>query len=107
MSIKKYANELGYTDVKPYEVIKVISDKTVVIRRMDAELDPSWKPDWIVGGFSSICTNQSKQKWIITSSDKWIPIRIRKSKHGQDIWINQGQRFHMSDEPVNFYDYNF
>jgi hypothetical protein len=27
-----YANHYGYTDINPYEIIEVISDKTIVVR---------------------------------------------------------------------------
>jgi hypothetical protein len=32
----KYASEHFYTDVKAYEIVKVISDKTVEVRRLEA-----------------------------------------------------------------------
>lgn len=54
----KYANHLGYSDVNPYEVVRVISDKTIEIREMNAERDDSVKMEFVVGGFSAICTNQ-------------------------------------------------
>ena len=48
---KRYANMIGYTDVSPHEIVKRISDKTIEIRSMDAELDPSWKREVHPGGF--------------------------------------------------------
>ena len=39
--IMNYANHYGYSDVTPYEVVKVISDKTIEVREMDAERDDS------------------------------------------------------------------
>lgn len=41
----KFANRLGYSDVEPFEVVRVVSDKCLEIRGMEAELDPSWKPN--------------------------------------------------------------
>jgi hypothetical protein len=32
-----YANHYGYSDITPFEVVKVISDKTIEVREMDAE----------------------------------------------------------------------
>ena len=39
-----YANKYGYSDVYPYEIVRVISAKTIEVREMDAERDPNWKP---------------------------------------------------------------
>lgn len=102
----KYANHIGWSDVNPFEVIKVISDKTIEVREMEAVRDESVKMEFIPGGFSAHCTNQSDQKWIITSDESNPVIRIRLSvKKG---WRDRtGRRFVLQDEPVKFYDYNF
>lgn len=104
----KYANKICHTDVEPYEVIKVISEKTIEIRKMKCDKDPSYKPEFVVGGFSAICLNntESQQKWIIESDPERDVIRIRKQKNGKwkDKW---GNRFSLSDSPRKFYDYNF
>lgn len=106
MSIEKFANKLGYTDVNPFEVVKVISDKTVEIREMKAEKDPSWTPEFVSGGYSGHCTNQYDQRWFISSDESQIPFRIRlsKSKGWQDKY---GNRYQMNEKPIKFYDYNF
>ena len=119
----KYANEIGYSDVRPYEVVKVVSDKTIEIRAMNAERDPNWKPEIIPGGFSGHCVNQSSQKWIITSDLEAPVFRIRYSKKhsyveraGHNNWEPTevrcfadagGSKYKLSDEPRKFYDYNF
>jgi hypothetical protein len=36
-----YANHYMYSDVEPYEVIRVVSEKTIEIRAMKAERDES------------------------------------------------------------------
>lgn len=101
----KYANHYGYSDVNPYEVVRVISDKTIEIREMNAERDPEWKPEFVVGGFSAHCLNQGDQEWIITRDETAPVIRIRLGKNG---WKDaHGRKFKLSDEPVKFYDYNF
>ena len=100
-----YANHCMYSDVDPYEVVRVISDKTIEIRAMKAERDDSVKLDFHVGGFSAHCSNQNQQKWIITS-DETAPVkRIRLGKHG---WKDaHGGRYNLSDKPRKFHDYNF
>ena len=101
-----YANQYGWSDVNPFEVVKVISDKTIEVREMDAERDDSVKLDWAVGGFAGHCINQRDQKWFITSNDQNPVVRIRLSKSG--VWKDKhGRKYGLSDKPVKFYDYNF
>lgn len=104
--MNKYANQYGYSDVYPFEVVRVISDKTIEVREMDAERDESVKLEWAPGGFAGHCINQRDQKWFITSNESNPVIRIRLSakKGWQD---KHGRRFGLSDQPVRFYDYNF
>ena len=102
----QYANHYGYSDVNPYEVVKVISDKTIEVREMDADRDDTVKLEWVAGGFAGHCVNQHSQKWIIKSNPNNPVIRIRLSK--KKGWVNKhGQKFGLSDKPVKFYDYNF
>lgn len=101
----KYANHFGYSDVTPYEVVKVISNKTLEVRKMKYELDSDWKPEFIIGGFAGHCVNQWQQKWNITSDESNKVIRIRLGKKG---WKSAcGFRFELSETPKRFYDYNF
>jgi len=101
-----FANRYGYSDVEPFEVVRVVSDKTIEVRAMDAERDPEWKPDWHVGGFAAHCSNQREQKWFITSNPANRVVRIRLQKDGK--WKSScGSKFYLSDEPIKFYDYNF
>jgi hypothetical protein len=103
--MNKYANHYGYSDVYPFEVVRVISDKTIEVREMDAERDDSVKLEWLPGGFSGHCVNQRDQKWFITSNESNPVIRLRLNKKG---WQDKhGRRFGLSDKPVRFYDYNF
>jgi len=105
--MKKFANRHGYSDVEPYEVIREISDKTLEVRRMRYERDPTWKPEFIAGGYAGHCTNQNTQRWIITSDEGAQVVRIRKPKKGT-YWKDKfGNQFALSDEPRRFYDYNF
>lgn len=101
-----YANHLGWSDVNPFEIVRRVSDKTIEVREMDAERDPEWKPDFVPGGFSAVCTNQRDQQWRIQSNPANPVIRIRLRKSGQ--WKDaHGRRFALSEQPVKFYDYNF
>ena len=101
----QYANQYGYSDVYPFEVVKVISDKTIEVREMDAERDESVELKWVAGGFAGHCVNQRDQKWFITSNPENKIIRIRSGKGG---WKDKhGRKFGLSDKPIRFYDYNF
>lgn len=101
----KYANLIGYSDTKPYEVVRVISDKTLEVRAMDAKLAEGEKPEFIVGGFCAHCTNQSELKYDISSNDSNPVVRIRKRKDG--YFYNSGDKFKLDEKPEYFYDYNF
>lgn len=102
----QYANHYGYSDVNPHEVVRVISDKTLEIREMDSELDPTWKPEFSVGGFCGHCTNQQSQRWIIKPNEFNRTCRIRLSKSG--VWKSaDGRKFVIDTKPVRYYDYNF
>lgn len=104
--MNKFANHYGYSDVNPFEVVKVVSDKTIEVREMDAERDESVKMEWVAGGFAGHCTNQHDQKWHITSNNSNPVVRIRLSKSG--VWKDKhGRKFGLSDQSVRFYDYNF
>ena len=101
----KYANHIGYTDINPFEVIRAVSDKTLEIREMNAQRDESVKLEFVVGGFSAICLNDSDQEWFITSDDTAPIIRIRLGKNG---WKDKyGRKYRLADQPVKFYDHNF
>ena len=101
----QYVNHYGYSDINPFEVIRKVSDKTLDIRAMSAELDPSWKLDFVPGGFFGTVVNQGSQKWVIKSDPNGRIVRIRLGKRG---WKDSRRnRYDLSDEPVKFYDYNF
>jgi hypothetical protein len=97
-----YANKCGYSDVYPYEVVRVVSAKTIEVRAMNAVRDPNWKPVFHAGGFSAHCSNQNEQRWVYESDTDAPVIRIRKSTKG---WAKG--TFTISAKPVRFYDYNF
>jgi hypothetical protein len=97
--IRKYCNFHGYSDIEPYEVVKVINPKYVEIREMDTELIKA--PHGEVGGFSAHYNNY-EQEWECISNENNPTRKIKLSSKGWAIG-----KFIMSDEPVKFYDYNF
>ena len=104
----KYAIHCGWTDRNPFEIIRVVSDKTIEIREMKATLDANWKPIFEVGGFGGHCTNSREQKWNIFSDESQPIFRIRRSnKRGQPWRDKHGLQYSLSDSPYKYYDYNF
>jgi len=101
----KYANLHGYSDVYPYEIIRVVSGKTIEVRAMEAELDPTWKPDITPGGFAGHCNNNRSQRHTYKSNPEAKVTRIRLQKNGS--WKSKGGRHILSATPYKFYDYNF
>lgn len=103
-----YANFHGWSDIQPCEIVKVISDKCLEVRFMDAEqLHTPEDLGWIPGGFGNIATqNHDGQKWEIRSNFENPVFRIRKHKNGD--WKDRGGSRHvLSEKPRKFYDYNF
>ena len=101
----KFANQCGWSDVTPFEIIRHVSAKTIEIREMKTERDPSVKLEFVPGGFSAICLNDRQQKWFITSDDSRPVIRIRYGKKGwKDAY---GRKYSLDTEPVKYYDHNF
>lgn len=103
----QYANQYGYSDVNPFEVVRVVSDKCIEVRAMNAERDPEWKPEWHVGGFAANCSNQAEQKWLISSDASNPVVRLRLRKNGYYGSPKVSGKFQLSDQPIKFYDYNF
>jgi len=101
----KYANKQLYSDTEPYEIIRVVSDKTLEIRSMTCEVIKNDKLNFHVGGFAGHCSNQEEQEWNIKSNPNGYVTRIRLNKHGQ--WKNGSTKFYLSNTPTKFYDYNF
>lgn len=107
--MEKFANQHLYTDVEPFEVVRVISDKTIEIRKMKyRELD--WGIDFVAGGFFGHVTNQDRQRWLITSDETQPVVKARFNKpkgHKHGFWKSEYGRHFLSDQPIKFYDYNF
>jgi hypothetical protein len=99
-----YANELGYSDVNPFEIVRQVSGRTLEIRALHTER-AEWTPDVHVGGFCAHISNQLDQRWTITSDPTAPVVRIRLGARG---WKDSnGNRFSLNAKPVKFYDFNF
>ena len=107
--IKAFANFSGYSDVEPFEVVDVRTENKVVVRAMKAERAEGWKPDFVAGGFSNICTNNEDQRnaWSISPDEEGRLVTLRWSKAKMRWQSACGGRYYMSDTPAKHYDFNF
>ena len=100
-----FANFVGWSDQEPYEIVKIISKKTIEIRAMDISKNKT-KMQFVPGGFSAHCTNLYDQDYDYFSNEDNPIFRIRLHKNGG--WNSaSGSRHSISEEPVKFYDFNF
>lgn len=101
-----HANHYGYSDVHPYEIVRVISDKTIEVRRMEAELLNKNDLEFVPGGFMARCVNQRDQKYSYTSNPENEVVRLRLRKDGY-FYSSYGYRHKLSDHAIKFHDFNF
>ena len=104
--IKPYCNHIGYSDIEPYEVVRVVSDKCVEVRRMKCKELP-WEREFYPGGFFGHTANQKEQKWEITPDEEAEVFKIRWSEANEQWQAGKYRQFVMVDKPHKFYDYNF
>ena len=101
-----HANQYGYSDVHPFEIIEKRTAKKIIVRGMDAELDPNFKCDTTIGGFVGHCNNNHAQSYTYTSNETYPEKAIRLDKWGR--WKDKyGFKYNLATSPYKFYDYNF
>ena len=101
-----HASYYGYSDVHAYEIVKIVSDKTIEVRKMDTEHDISHLKQY-AGGFFGHVADQRNQKVTYASNPNAEVIRIRRKKNNPEEWGHAGLRFGLTQKPYAFYDYNF
>ena len=98
------ATQTGWSDSTPYEIIEVSpSGKTITLRKMDAVIDPEWKPEMVVGGFAGHTTNNHSQRWMITPNPAGVVKKARMTKKGWHCDMGEV----VVGVARKFYDYNF
>lgn len=105
-----YANQHFYTDVEPWEVVRIITDRKVVVRKMKATLKEEAKKElqesFVPGGFVGHFDNDA-QEWEYTSDENEFEVEIRRHKWGDWHIAGDSTRFYLAEAPRKYYDYNF
>lgn len=89
----QYFSQKLYTDITPYELVRVVTDKTVEIRELDHKV--IWRDQNDEGQIGEYKSNPSKPI-----------IRIRAKKRGYG-WSRGGAVFYPVGSPFGYYDYKF
>jgi hypothetical protein len=101
-----YANQIGYSDITPFEVVRVVSDKCLEVRSMNVALLNISDLVFHAGGFAAHCSNQADQKWAITPDAEGYVFKIRKNVRG--TWKSKhGDTYAVEAQPRRRYDFNF
>ena len=101
-----YASEYLYSDVRAWEILRVVSENCIEIRLMDSEHNCAHLKQ-VSGGFAGHVVGQHGQKVTYASNPNNEVIRIRRRKGSHDQWVHKGRRFKLQTEPYAFYDFNF
>ena len=101
----RFAIHYGYSDINPFEILRVISKQTIEIREMNATLSNHWEPIFEASGY---CVNAKDQEWNIEPNPTGEIFRIRRSsKRGRPWRDKYGLQYSLSHKPRKYYDYNF
>ena len=115
---RQYINYTLFTDVEPYEVIEMNAKGTrAKVRKLNAKLDPTWKPEWVPGGFAGHCTNNREQRWVFSEDPegevRQMSLRLKNTAAEHWQFVGEptsrciGSKGRLSDQPRKFHDYNF
>lgn len=110
-SDKLYCNEYLYSDIKPFEVIEIVNERTLIIREMKAQIKEEAQKalydSFVAGGFCGHF-NSDLQEWDITPDERGFVTKVRRHKDGYFYVAGcKGSRFCLHNKPVKYYDYNF
>jgi hypothetical protein len=101
-----HVSEYLYTDIRAYEIVKVVSDKTLEIRPMKSKHSCA-NLEFTPGGFSGHFQNQRNQEVTYESDPEAPTMRIRKKRGSLESWGAGRVQFGLTTEPHAFHDFNF
>lgn len=106
MEVGDHAHICHYSDVTPCTVIKKTAT-TITVRHDKARKSDKWNPQWEVGGFSAICTNNESQNdwWIIEEDLDGYTETFRFRKSANKYMNKSDERLY--PDWAYYYDYNF
>ena len=96
--IGKYINEYLYSDVNPVGKIVGIKSKTILYVQPIEATKNKTEMEFIPGGFSAHCTNNSAQEWEFEEVGEVVEMRMTLGLYD---WRK------IADAPRKHYDYNF
>ena len=106
---QKYVNRVMFSDIDPFEIVRVISERTLEVRRMNATLTEisanAIREGMAVGGFAAHLPEDVKQEYVYTSDVNAPTFKIYRRKDGR--YYNGCLKYVLSDSPYKNYDYNF
>lgn len=102
-----YWTEVMYSDCTAW--VEVSHTRcTFDIVELEAVRDPTWHPEFEVGGFAAHCANQHQQRWLYRiPQNGGRQLRIRRNAKDADKAGYKGRIFRAYDKPFKFHDYNF
>ena len=88
-------------DIRPFEVVDVVSDVTLMLREMACDLKPGWRPRYIMGR----CMNEDEQDWIIAPDLRAVPFRIRWSPKLRQWRDTHKNVYRFTDQPLRWHSF--
>lgn len=96
----KYINQHLWSDSNPVgKIISTRGKNFVTIQPVEASENKT-KMEFVVGGFSAICLNDSKQQYDFVEVGEPFEVRLSKAQLANKYWA-------IEDAPFKHYDYNF
>ena len=95
-----YINQHLWSDSNPVgKIISTRGKNFVTIQPIEAGENKT-KMEFVVGGFSAICLNDSQQQYDFVEVGETFEVRLSKSQLAKKFW-------QIEDKPFKHYDYNF
>lgn len=106
MEVGDHCHICHWSDISPCTIIKR-TKTTITIRYDKATRKESWKPEWVVGGFSAHCLNNDDQEnaWDIEEDPNGMTDTFRWSKKFNCYKNTSDEK--LFPEWMKKHDYNF